>query len=101
MYSVPKGITGFWDADALGGDWPRYPNVGCQLLGQTVATAAGTAHSDLLSSRLAGPVGLDSFYAPATPGQLRPGAVIGRSRSGKPVEPWTGEALAWPAGRGR
>lgn len=76
---------------------PRYSNLGYQLLGQAVAAAAGTTYPDLLRSRLAGPLGLDSIYAPAAPDQLRPGAVVGRKRSGKPVEPWTGEALA-PAG---
>lgn len=76
---------------------PRYSNLGYQLLGHAVAAAAGATYPDLLRSRLAGPLGLDSFYAPAGPDQLRPGALIGSKRSGKPAEPWTGEALA-PAG---
>ena len=53
--------------------------------------------AELVQSRLAGPLGLDGLYLPATAEQLRPGALLGRSRRGKPREPWTGEALA-PAG---
>lgn len=76
---------------------PRYSNLGYQLLGHAVASAAGLQYPDLVRDRLAGPLGLGSLYAPAGPGRLRPEAVIGRSRTGKPREPWTGEALA-PAG---
>lgn len=65
--------------------------------GGPAAAAAGATYPDLLRRRLAGPLGLGFFYAPAGPDQLRPGALIGRKPSGKPVEPWTGEALA-PAG---
>lgn len=38
-----------------------------------------------------------AFYAPATPADLRPQALLGASRRGRPREAWTGEAIA-PAG---
>ena len=40
---------------------------------------------------------MSGTYAPATPAELRPTALPGRSRTGRPREPWTGEAIA-PAG---
>ncbi|WP_258725041.1 serine hydrolase domain-containing protein [Cellulomonas sp. NS3] len=76
---------------------PRYSNLGFELLGHAVASAAGTAYADLLRTRVAEPLGLDPFYVPATPDDLRPGALLGRSRRGRVQEAWTGEALA-PAG---
>ncbi|MGW6129113.1 serine hydrolase domain-containing protein [Cellulomonas sp. NPDC055163] len=82
---------------APGAPRPRYSNLGFELLGHAVAAAAGTTYADLLRTRVAEPLGLDPFYVPATPGALRPGALLGRSRRGRVQEAWTGEALA-PAG---
>jgi CubicO group peptidase (beta-lactamase class C family) len=76
---------------------PRYSNFGFELLGHAVAAGAGLNFRELLQERLARPLGLGSVYAPATPAEARPTAVTGRSRSGKVMQPWTGEALA-PAG---
>ena len=76
---------------------PRYSNFGFELLGHAVAAGAGLSFRELLQQRLARPLGLGSTYAPATPAEARPTAVTGRSRSGKVMQPWTGEALA-PAG---
>ncbi|WP_129336281.1 serine hydrolase domain-containing protein [Cellulomonas endophytica] len=76
---------------------PRYSNLGFELLGHAVAAAAGTSYADLLQRRVAGPLGLDPFYAPSEPSGLRPGAVVGRDRRGRERAPWTGEAMA-PAG---
>ena len=76
---------------------PRYSNLGFELLGHAVAAAAGTSYAELLRARVAGPLGLDPFYVPAASGDLRPGALLGRSRRGRVQEAWTGEALA-PAG---
>lgn len=76
---------------------PRYSNLGFELLGHAVASAAGMSFVELVQDRLAEPLGLDSLYVPATPEQLRPDALIGGSKRGKPREPWTGEALG-PAG---
>ncbi|MFF2317597.1 serine hydrolase domain-containing protein [Arthrobacter sp. NPDC058097] len=81
----------------LGAPRPRYSNFGFELLGHAVAAGAGLSFQDLLRERLAGPLGLDSVYAPATAAAVRPTAVAGRSRSGRLMRPWTGEAVA-PAG---
>ncbi|UKA55419.1 beta-lactamase family protein [Arthrobacter sp. FW305-BF8] len=76
---------------------PRYSNFGFELLGHAVAAGAGLGFQDLLRERLAVPLGLGSVYAPATAAEVRPTAVTGRSRSGRVMQPWTGEAVA-PAG---
>ncbi|MFC7850014.1 serine hydrolase domain-containing protein [Arthrobacter sp. NPDC057388] len=76
---------------------PRYSNFGFELLGHAIAAGAGLSFQDLLRDRLAVPLGLGSVYAPSTPAEVRPTAVTGRSRRGRVMQPWTGEALA-PAG---
>ncbi len=76
---------------------PRYSNLGYELLGHAIAAGAGMGYRELVAARLCGPLALDSVYMPATPGELRPGALTGTSRRGRPRQPWTGEALA-PAG---
>ncbi|MFE2557279.1 serine hydrolase domain-containing protein [Streptomyces sp. NPDC059352] len=75
----------------------RYSNLGYELLGHALARAARTTYAELVLQRVTTPLGLGCFYLPATAGQLRPGAVRGTSRRGRPREPWTGEALG-PAG---
>lgn len=81
----------------LGNPRPRYSNLGYELLGHALARAAAMTYTELLHRRIATPLRLDPFYAPASPDQLRPGAVTGTSRRGRPRQPWTGEAVA-PAG---
>ena len=81
----------------VGAARPRYSNFGFELLGHALAAGAGLSFQDLLCERLAVPLGLGSVYAPSTAAEVRPTAVSGRSRSGKGMQPWTGEALA-PAG---
>jgi CubicO group peptidase (beta-lactamase class C family) len=76
---------------------PRYSNFGFELLGHAVAAGAGMSYRALVRERLAAPLGLSSIYMPATAAELGPRAIIGTSRSGRPREPWTGEAVA-PAG---
>lgn len=76
---------------------PKYSNLGYELLGHAVAAGAGTTYGALVRDRLAEPLGLDAFYAPSTPDDLRPQALLGTNRAGHVVEPWTGEAIA-PAG---
>lgn len=76
---------------------PRYSNLGFELLGHAIASAAGMRFRDLVAGRLSAPLALTSVYLPATAGELGPRALIGSSRSGRPKQPWTGEALA-PAG---
>lgn len=76
---------------------PRYSNFGFELLGHAIAAGARTTYRDLMAHRIAGPLGLHSLYAPSFPDELRQTALRGRSRAGRIMEPWTGEALA-PAG---
>jgi len=76
---------------------PRYSSFGFEFLGHALAHAAGTTYPDLVHQRIVEPLGLSTLYAPARPADLRSTALTGRSRRGRPREPWTGEALA-PAG---
>lgn len=76
---------------------PRYSNLGFELLGHGIAAKAGSTYRDLVARRLTEPLGLRSLYAPDSPGELRETALMGKSLSGRPMQPWTGEALA-PAG---
>ncbi|MEU2659718.1 serine hydrolase domain-containing protein [Streptomyces sp. NPDC007325] len=76
---------------------PRYSNLGFELLGHALAVAAGTSYAELVAARIGTPLGLGCFYLPADPSELRPSALAGTSRRGRPREPWTGEALG-PAG---
>lgn len=81
----------------VGAPRPRYSNLGFELLGHAVAAAAGLRFAELVRSRLAVPLGLDGLQLPTTADELRPRALVGRSRRGRSREPWTGEALG-PAG---
>lgn len=74
-----------------------YSNLGFELLGHAVAAAAGTTYAGLVRDRIAGPLGLNSWYVPATPGELSTHAVAGTTRRGRAAEPWTGEGVG-PAG---
>lgn len=76
---------------------PRYSNFGFELLGHAIAAAAGTTYADLVHRRIADALRMEGFYPPATPDQLRPTALAGTSRRGRPRQPWTGEAIG-PAG---
>ncbi|MFI1676287.1 serine hydrolase domain-containing protein [Streptomyces sp. NPDC020607] len=82
---------------ALGTPRARYSNLGFELLGHALARAATTTYPELVQQRIASPLQLDCFYIPKTADELRPGALNGRSRRGRPRQPWTGEALG-PAG---
>ncbi|MEP7766032.1 serine hydrolase domain-containing protein [Sanguibacter sp. 25GB23B1] len=81
----------------LGRPRPSYSNLGFELLGHALASAAGTTYRELLATRICAPLGLASVYVPYTPDDLRPDALVGTSRSGRVQQAWTGEALA-PAG---
>lgn len=76
---------------------PRYSNFGFELLGHAIARAAGMSYQELVRRRIAEPLDLEVFYVPATPAELRPGALTGTSRTGRARQPWTGEAVG-PAG---
>lgn len=84
-------------ATKLGKPRASYSNLGYELLGHAVAAACGSTYAELVEARIATPLGLRSWYVPAAPAELRPRAVAGTSRRGKPAEAWTGEALG-PAG---
>jgi CubicO group peptidase (beta-lactamase class C family) len=81
----------------LGSPKPKYSNFGFELLGHAVAAAASVPYADLVKARIAEPLGLEDFYIPTRPGDLRDGALPGVSRHGHRREPWTGEAIG-PAG---
>lgn len=74
-----------------------YSNLGFMLLGHALAAAAGTTYAGLLRERLTDPLHLASTTVPASPADVGPSAVTGRSGRGKVMMPWTGEALG-PAG---
>lgn len=76
---------------------PRYSNLGFQLLGHAVASAADADYATLLRDRIAEPLGLESFAVLSQPADLGENDVLGRSSRGKKMEAWTGEAVA-PAG---
>lgn len=84
-------------ATAVGRPRASYSNLGFELLGHAIAAAAGTTYPDLVRTRFADPLGLASWYVPATPDELTPRAVAGTARGGRPAEAWTGEGLG-PAG---
>ena len=73
-----------------------YSNLGYELLGHAVASAADLSYAELVHQRIATPLGL-GLYVAASPHDLGPGALVGRSRRGRPQDAWTGEALG-PAG---
>ncbi|GAA0743522.1 beta-lactamase family protein [Dactylosporangium roseum] len=77
----------------VGNSRPRYSNLGFELLGHATATAAGMSYRELVRTRIADPLDLGVFYAPATPAELRAGALTGTSRFGRGRQPWTGEAI--------
>lgn len=84
-------------ATTVGRPRASYSNLGYELLGHAVAAAAGTTYAGLVRDRIAVPLGLRSWYVPATPQELSPRAVPGTTRGARAAEPWTGEGLG-PAG---
>jgi CubicO group peptidase (beta-lactamase class C family) len=76
---------------------PAYSNLGFELLGHAVAGATGRAYADLVTERIADPLGMADTYVPTSADRLRPGAVAPRNRRGRAVEPWANVAIA-PAG---
>lgn len=84
-------------ATKVGRPRASYSNLGFELLGHAVASAAGSSFAGLMHDRIAVPLGLTSWYVPATPAELSPRAVAGTTRRGRSAAPWTGEGLG-PAG---
>jgi CubicO group peptidase (beta-lactamase class C family) len=83
--------------ERVGPPRPQYSNFGFELLGHALGAAAGTTYAGLLASRVAEPLGLMGIYVPMSDAELRPSAVPGRSRGGRPRPAGTGAALG-PAG---
>jgi CubicO group peptidase (beta-lactamase class C family) len=81
----------------VGKPGPAYSNLGFELLGHAVAGATGRAYADLVTERIADPLGMADTYVPTSADRLRPGAVAPRNRRGRAVEPWANVAIA-PAG---
>lgn len=76
----------------IGAPRPRYSNLGFQLLGHAVATAAGSSYEKLLQNVLG-----DEFRTPTRTNDLWPADLTGVNRFGRPRAAWVGEAIA-PAG---
>ncbi|MCZ4557273.1 serine hydrolase [Rhodococcus maanshanensis] len=74
-----------------------YSNLGGALLGQALSVAAGIGYAGLLTERLLTPLGMIDTYLPVTRNGIRPGALTGYDRRGRPTGPWTMNAAA-PAG---
>lgn len=73
----------------------RYSTFGVGLLGRLLANAVGTDYPALLAHRVLGPLGMTGSGVPTT-GSPPARAATGHRR-GRPVRPWTFDALA-PAG---
>lgn len=73
-----------------------YSNVGFQLLGQALATAAGASYPTLLAERIVEPLGIAPCYVPLAESDLLASAVTGHAGR-RPATPWVGESIA-PAG---
>lgn len=75
----------------------HYSNLGGAALGHALAIANGSSYPDLISDRVAKPLGCPSLYVPS-PGEVElPGDVPGLSVYNTRQEPWTGEGYS-PAG---
>jgi CubicO group peptidase (beta-lactamase class C family) len=81
----------------VGAPRAHYSNLGYELLGHALASAAGTTYAAMLHDRIVEPLGLRDTYAPASADEIRADAVVGTSKTKRPRPPWTGEALG-PAG---
>ena len=79
----------------------RHPGRGIPTSGSNprpaIAAGAGMSYRELVAARLSGPLALNSMYMPATPRRTASGCALAGQPSGRPRQPWTGEALA-PAG---
>lgn len=76
---------------------PCYSNFGFELLSHALAVAAGTTSAELFRHRVAELLDISTLYALARAAELPPTTLACRSRSGRPGDPGTGEAIA-PAG---
>lgn len=91
------GLLAQLDHVRVGRPRPRYSNLGFQLLGHAVASAAGRTYADLVAERLAAPLGMADTHVPSSVLGLRAGSAPARDRRGREVEAWANDAVA-PAG---
>ncbi|SDE52867.1 CubicO group peptidase, beta-lactamase class C family [Rhodococcus tukisamuensis] len=78
----------------------RYSTLGMALLGQALASAAGTDYASLVRDRITDPLGLGSTWIPATAADLPATASVGVDEWGRPQDPWAIGAYA-PGGGAR
>ncbi|MBQ1074872.1 beta-lactamase family protein [Micromonospora sp. C31] len=95
-----------WLVDAVGGERPgdgrgqvHYSNLGVALLGQALATRAGTSYPELLDRELLRPLGMTATVVATDADALPPARAEGTTAGGRPVEAWVGGGWA-PAGVG-
>ncbi|RLK23317.1 CubicO group peptidase (beta-lactamase class C family) [Micromonospora sp. M71_S20] len=95
-----------WLLDAAGGEEPgdgrgqvHYSNLGVALLGQALATRAGTSYPELLDRELLRPLGMTATVVATDAGALPPGRAEGSTAGGRAVDAWVGGGYA-PAGVG-
>lgn len=94
---LPELLAQLGDVQVRAGGRASYSNLGFQLLGHAVASAGGVSYADLVTDRIARPLGLADTYVPVSADQLRAGAVTARNRRGRAVDAWANGAVA-PAG---
>ncbi|MDJ0315803.1 serine hydrolase domain-containing protein [Arthrobacter antibioticus] len=75
----------------------EYSNLGVALLGQVLASAAGSDYPTLLKTRVLEPLGMTNTSIPVTADDLPSDARTGYTAAGRPVDAWTMSAYA-PAG---
>lgn len=94
----PDDVVGDVRSSSVGAKDAEYSNLGFAVLGHALAQAAGQDYPELVRTRLAEPLGMESFLVPA-PGQgsAHPNAVQGRESSGRVQQAWDGADYA-PAG---
>ncbi|KAB1128716.1 beta-lactamase family protein [Micromonospora sp. AMSO12t] len=95
-----------WLLDAAGEEEPgdgrgevHYSNLGVALLGQALATRAGTSYPELLDRELLRPLGMTSTVVATDADALPPGRAEGSTAGGRAVEAWVSGGYA-PAGVG-
>jgi CubicO group peptidase (beta-lactamase class C family) len=94
---LPALLVQLGDVKVRAGGRASYSNLGFQLLGHAVASATQASYADVVSERIARPLGLTDTYVATSADRLRAGAVTARNRRGRAVDAWASEAVA-PAG---
>lgn len=77
-----------------------YSNVGFELLGAALASAAGRPYPELLRERILTPIGMNDTIVPTDAGQLSDRDLSGETTGGRTAAPWLGAAIG-PAGGAR